>query len=43
MTTIIDDEGHPKDFAFDYSFWSHDGFRDRGDGYSEADDNKYVD
>ncbi|CDW79443.1 kinesin motor domain containing protein [Stylonychia lemnae] len=42
-TTIIDDDGHPKDFAFDYSFWSHDGFKNREDGYSEAEDNKYID
>lgn len=42
-TTIVDDEGTPRDFAFDYSFWSHDGFRTRDDGYCEPEDDKYTD
>jgi len=25
----------PKEFSFDHAFWSHDGFRNREDGYSE--------
>ena len=25
----------PKKFAFDFSYWSHDSFVDRGDGYME--------
>lgn len=32
-----------KKFAFDYSFWSHDGFVSREDGYSEAIDDRYAD
>jgi len=43
VTTIIDDDGNPRDFAFDYSFWSHDGFKLRQDGYAEPDSAKYID
>eukprot|EP00742_Colponemidia_sp_Colp-10_P006091 GILJ01006518.1.p1 GENE.GILJ01006518.1~~GILJ01006518.1.p1 ORF type:complete len:1181 (-),score=265.27 GILJ01006518.1:214-3756(-) len=34
-TSIVDVEGGaaPRDFAFDYSFWSHDGGVEREDGY----------
>lgn len=39
----MDDDGTKKDFAFDYSFWSHDGFRNREDGYSEPEDDQYTD
>ena len=43
-TTIIkDDLNQEKTFAFDYSFWSHDGFRARDDGYTEPVDDKYAD
>jgi hypothetical protein len=42
-TTIKDDLGQDKNFAFDYSFWSHDSFMPREDGYSEAIDDKYAD
>ena len=42
-TVIVSDDGEKKDFAFDYSFWSHDGFQNREDGYSEAINSKYVD
>jgi hypothetical protein len=34
---------HPSDskdvkkFAFDYSYWSHDGFKDNAEGYSAPD------
>jgi len=33
--TIIrhNENGRIKDFAFDYSFWSHDGYRESEDGY----------
>lgn len=43
MTTITDDDGNKRDFAFDYSFWSHDGFRTRSDGYAEPEEPRYVD
>ncbi|PIK54089.1 hypothetical protein BSL78_09017 [Apostichopus japonicus] len=33
----------PKRFAFDYSYWSHDGFKVRNDGYCEPADKNYVD
>ena len=33
----------PRKFAFDYSYWSHDGFRERDDGYLEASDTTYAD
>jgi len=31
------DERDAKKFAFDYSYWSHDGFKDTKEGYSEPD------
>jgi len=50
-TTLINILGakNERKFAFDYSFWSFDGFRVREDGYLEPDsassiykDQKYV-
>ena len=28
-------KAEPKNFAFDFSYWSHDGCVDRGDGYMD--------
>jgi len=42
-TTIKDEIGQERSFTFDYSFWSHDGFRAREDGYSESIDDRYAD
>lgn len=38
-TTLINHLGakNERKFAFDYSFWSFDGFRVREDGYLEPD------
>lgn len=39
-TTSIQHPNDPKDvkkFTFDYSYWSHDGFKDNPDGYSAPD------
>ena len=37
VTTIINpDDGVESDFAFDYSYWSHDGFDTDDTGYNEA-------
>ena len=36
MTVINDPEGNPREFTFDFSFWSHDGFVD-DDGISVKD------
>ena len=33
----------PRKFAFDYSYWSHDGFRERDDGYLEPSEPTYAD
>lgn len=33
----------PKRFGFDYSYWSHDGFSVREDGYCKPDSAKYTD
>jgi hypothetical protein len=45
-TTIIFDPatGKEKPYTFDYSFWSHDGFKD-DEGFSRADgpDSPYAD
>lgn len=45
QTTIIKDsnKGEPKSFTFDYSYWSHDGFKTRDDGYLEPENSKYAD
>jgi kinesin family member 13 len=42
-TTIRDEIGQERSFTFDYSFWSHDGFKARADGYSEPIDERYAD
>ena len=42
-TIIKDENGVEKTFAFDYSFWSHDSFTLREDGYAEADGDRYAD
>lgn len=44
-TTIIDFENEKKrrDFTFDYSFWSHDGFRTEPNGFMVTEDPKYCD
>ena len=37
VTTIINPEDdQEKEFAFDYSYWSHDGFETDDTGYNEA-------
>ncbi|KAL8576237.1 hypothetical protein ACOMHN_006160 [Nucella lapillus] len=33
----------PKKFAFDFSYWSHDGFKEQADGYLEPSDSRYSD
>ena len=47
QTTLIKDpenpSAEPRKFTFDYSYWSHDGFKELGDGYLEPDDPKYSD
>jgi hypothetical protein len=45
-TTIKDPENmkaEPKKFAFDFSYWSHDGYNEQSDGYLEPKDAKYAD
>ena len=32
-----------KEFTFDYSFWSHDGFDTKEDGLMVPSDDKYAD
>ena len=47
QTTLIKDpenlSAEPRKFTFDYSYWSHDGFRELENGYLEPDDPKYSD
>jgi hypothetical protein len=33
-TALIDSEGNKKNFNYDYSFWSHDGYQNDEEGYS---------
>lgn len=45
-TTIIKHpkgEIEPKKFSFDFSYWSHDGFKEDEHGYMHPDDPKYCD
>ena len=45
-TTIKDPEdkkSEPRKFAFDFSYWSHDEFKERSDGYLEPTGSKYAD
>ncbi len=37
ITTIINDAGDKRDFTFDYSFWSFDGFSTDSEGYNYPD------
>ncbi len=32
-----------RQFTFDHAYWSHDGFKQREDGYCEAASKKYAD
>ncbi|KAI0211658.1 Kinesin-related protein 1 [Lamellibrachia satsuma] len=45
-TEILDPENpknEPRIFSFDYSYWSHDEFKERSDGYLEPNTPKYAD
>ena len=46
-TTLIknphDPNAEPKKFTFDYSYWSHDGYKEDDEGYMHIDDPKYCD
>jgi len=45
-TTVLmspNDEEKKRDFTFDYSFWSHDGFETDENGYYQAVSDKYAD
>jgi len=43
-TSLVDvNTGNTRDFTFDYSLWSHDGFEEMEDGYLKAAGNKYAD
>jgi hypothetical protein len=42
-TIIEDEEGKPRTFTFDYSFWSHDEFIEEPNGYLRAEGGKYAD
>lgn len=46
-TTTINDPEKPdsegRKYTFDCSYWSHDGYTERADGYLEPADDRYVD
>ena len=42
-TEIYDENGEKKEFTFDYSFWSHDGFDTKEDGLMVPNDDRYAD
>lgn len=37
------DNVEPRKFAFDYSYWSHDGFEEKEDGYFAPVTPRYAD
>jgi len=39
----IEDPKHNRDFTFDYSFWSHDGFEINDQGLNVPSGSKYAD
>ncbi len=41
-TTIVHENGTEKSFAFDHSYWSHDGFIRLENGYCEAENPRYA-
>lgn len=41
--SVMDRGGEPKKFSFDYSYWSHDGFQEKENGYLEPTSPKYAD
>ena len=46
QTTIKDPNNpakEPRKFAFDYSYWSHDGFKVEDDGYLSPENDRYAD
>ncbi|ELT96154.1 hypothetical protein CAPTEDRAFT_129452, partial [Capitella teleta] len=46
QTVIIDPNkptADPRRFAFDYSYWSHSGYKVNESGYTEPKDDKYID
>merc|ERR1711971_809792 len=42
-TILTSEEGKTRDYTFDYSFWSHDGFELDENGYSVPTDDRYYD
>jgi len=46
-STYISDPSNPgsepRKFAFDYSYWSHDNFKEEADGYLSPTDPSYAD
>lgn len=45
-TTVVNPmqpKDQPKTYTFDYSFWSHDGYKIANNGYLENASNKYID
>lgn len=44
-TTLLDleDPSNNRDFVFDYSFWSHDGYSVQADGMFVAEEDYYAD
>ena len=45
MTELVDTNGQPRPFTFDYSFWSHDAFKTDDIGYTikDSEDSNYAD
>lgn len=42
-TTLVDPKGRKRDFAYDYSFWSLDGYEEEDNGVLKGTGDKYAD
>ena len=43
LTNPEESEEEPRKFTFDFSYWSHDGFEERDDGYLAPSKPNYAD
>ena len=43
ITDPAESKAEPRKFAFDFSYWSHDGFQEEADGYLSPTSPQYAD
>ena len=42
ITNVLDADAKPRKFTFDYSYWSHDGYKEEPDGTLVATSPNYA-